>query len=115
MLPRTYDGQDCSIARALEVVGQRWTLLLVRDALLGVRRFDDFRSSLGIAAKVLAARLDHLVEAGLLRREPYCDRPLRVEYVPTERAVELWPVLLALRAWGERNVEAPSGRQGSFV
>src|SRR5438876_8418621 len=95
MLPRTYPGQDCSIARALEVVGERWTLLLLRDALLGVRRFDDFRASVGIAANVLATRLDHLVDAGLLRREPYCERPIRLLYVPTDRAVELWPELLA--------------------
>lgn len=105
MLPRTYDGQDCSIARALEVVGGRWTLLLLRDALLGVRRFDDFRASLGIRANVLSTRLDHLVEAGLLRREQYSERPLRFEYVPTERAEELRPVLFALRTWGARNVE----------
>jgi len=107
MLPRTYEGQECAIARALEVVGERWTLLLLRDALLGVRRFEDFRASLGIAANVLTARLERLVEAGLLRREPYSERPLRFEYVPTDRAEELWPVLRALRAWGARNVTRP--------
>jgi DNA-binding HxlR family transcriptional regulator len=106
MLPRTYDGQACSIARALEVVGERWTLLLLRDALMGARHFEDFRISLGIAANVLSTRLDHLVDAGLLRREPYCERPLRVEYVPTERAEELRPVLSALRSWGARYAEA---------
>src|ERR1700758_2117506 len=73
MLPRTYDGQNCSIARALEVVGERWTLLLLRDALLGVRRFDAFQASLGIATNVLASRLAHLVDTGLLRREPYSE------------------------------------------
>lgn len=100
MLPRTYAGQDCSIARALEVVGERWTLLLVRDALRGVQRFDDFRASLGIAPNVLAARLERLVETGLLRPEPYSDRPLRVDYVPTDLAVALRPVLVALETWG---------------
>ena len=100
MLPRTYEGQTCSIARALEVVGGRWTLLLLRDALMGVRRFEDFRTSLGIAGNVLSARLDQLVEDGLLRREPYHERPLRVEYVPTDRAEELRPVLFALKEWG---------------
>src|SRR5436305_4029485 len=100
MLPRLYPGQGCSIARALEVVGERWTLLLLRDALIGIQRFDDLQASLGLATNVLATRLEHLVDAGLLRREPYSERPRRVAYVPTERAVELWPVLLALDAWG---------------
>lgn len=100
MLPRTYEGHTCSIARALEVVGGRWTLLILRDALMGVRRFDDFRASLGIASNVLSKRLDQLVEDGLLLREPYHERPLRVEYVPTARAEQLRPVLFALKEWG---------------
>jgi DNA-binding HxlR family transcriptional regulator len=105
MLPRTYEGQTtCSIARALEIVGERWTLLIVRDALTGVRRFDDFRSSLGIAPNVLSSRLDQLVADGLLARDAYSERPLRFEYVPTGRAEELRPVLVALRSWGARNV-----------
>jgi len=104
MLPRTYDGQECSIARALEVVGGRWTLLILRDALMGMRRFEEFRASLGIAANVLSSRLDQLVDAGLLQREPYSERPPRFDYVPTERGEELWPVLLELREWGARNV-----------
>lgn len=112
MLPRTYDGLDCSIARALEVVGERWTLLILHDALLGVRRFDGFRASLGVAGNVLATRLDGLVEAGLLRRAPYCERPLRVEYVPTDLAIELWPVLRALRTWGARLERQGCSRRG---
>jgi DNA-binding HxlR family transcriptional regulator len=107
MLRRTYEGQDSSIARALEVVGERWTLLLVHDALQGVRRFEDFKESLGIATNILSARLNHLVDAGLLRREPYSERPLRLGYAPTDRAAELWPVLSALDAWGARHVCGP--------
>ncbi len=86
MLKRTYDGQDCSIARALEVVGERWTLLIVRDALLGLRRFDEFQRNLGIARKVLADRLRWLVDEGILERVPYQERPKRYEYHLTERA-----------------------------
>jgi DNA-binding HxlR family transcriptional regulator len=113
MLPRTYEGQTCSIARALEIVGERWTLLLLRDALLGVRRFEDFRAALRIPRNVLAVRLDLLVKAGLLRREPYSDHPVRHEYVPTDRALDLWPVLLALRQWGARHGD-PAGVTREF-
>src|SRR6266540_4677400 len=80
MLNRTYDGQDCSIARALEIVGERWTLLIVRDALLGLRRFDEFQRNLGVARKVLADRLRWLVDEGILERVPYQERPKRYEY-----------------------------------
>jgi DNA-binding HxlR family transcriptional regulator len=104
MAPRPYEGQACSIAGALEVVGERWTLLLLRDALLGARRFKDFHASLGIATNLLAARLDHLVEAGLLRKEPSSEDSRYLGYVPTERAVELWPVLRAPGLQGARNV-----------
>lgn len=100
MLPSTYDGQHCSIARALEIVGERWTLLLLRDAFLGIRRFDDFQARLGISRNVLAQRMVGLVEAGLLRREPYHERPTRYEYLPTQRALDLWPVILGLAQWG---------------
>jgi DNA-binding HxlR family transcriptional regulator len=100
MLPSTYSGQACSIARALEVVGERWTLLILRDAFLGVRRFDDFHERLEISRGVLTARLSSLVEAGLLRREPYQQRPRRFEYVPTAAATGLWPALVALAEWG---------------
>jgi DNA-binding HxlR family transcriptional regulator len=113
-VPGGKSTRGSSIAHALEVVGERWTLLLVRDALLGVRRFDDFQASLGIATNVLTARLDHLVEAGLLRREPYCERPLRLGYVPTDSAVALWPVLLALSSWGGRHADR-GGATCSFL
>lgn len=104
MLERTYDSQRCSIARALEFVGERWTLLIVRDAFLGVQRFDDFQRSLGIASNVLASRLERLVEAGILERRRYQDRPPRFEYTLTDKGRDLYPVLVALLQWGDRYV-----------
>jgi DNA-binding HxlR family transcriptional regulator len=112
MLPSTYDDQHCSIARALEVVGERWTLLILRDAFLGVRRFDDLRASLGMSRTVLTRRLDDLVEAGLLRREPYQERPVRHDYLPTQAALDLWPALVGLGGWGTRHAaDGPHPRE----
>jgi len=108
MLNRTYENQVCSIARALEVVGERWTILIVRDAFLGVRRFDDFQRSLGIARNVLADRLDRLVEAGIFERRPYQDRPPRYEYRLTERGLDLHPAIFSLMKWGDKHA-APNG------
>jgi DNA-binding HxlR family transcriptional regulator len=103
MLGREYDTQVCSAARALEVVGERWTLLIVRDAFLGVRRFDDFRRGLGIARNVLQARLERLVEEGVFERRLYQERPPRHEYRLTGKGIDLWPVLVALLQWGDRH------------
>ena len=91
MLPRTYDDQNCSVARALEVLGDRWTLLVIRDAFLGVRRFDDFQRDLGVARNVLSDRLARLVDEGLLERHRYQERPERFEYRLTEKGIDLWP------------------------
>ena len=104
MLSRNYEGQDCSIARALEVVGERWTLLIVRDVLLGLCRFDQLQQSLGVARNVLAARLGRLVDEGVLERVPYSKRPPRHEYRLTEKGRELEPALTALRRWGDQLV-----------
>lgn len=101
MLKRDYRGQNCSIARALELVGERWTLLIVRDAFLGLRRFDQFQDSLGIASNVLASRLDRLVEAGIFERVRYQQRPDRYEYTLSERGRALRTPLLALMQWGD--------------
>src|SRR4051812_50210012 len=101
MLNRTYDNQVCSIARALEIVGERWTMLIVRDAFLGVRRFDDFQRSLGVARNVLADRLDRLVEAGVFERRPHQDRPPRPGYRPTQRGPHLPPPGLRPLKWGD--------------
>ena len=91
----------------MEVVGERWTLLVVRDALQGKKRFEEFQASLGIARNVLAKRLDTLVEHGVMERVPYSERPLRHEYRLTEAGRELRVPLIALLRWGERNVHDP--------
>ncbi len=109
MLNRTYPGQACSIARALEVVGERWTLLILRDTYRGTRRFDDLQASLGVTRGVLASRLSRLVEEGLLERRPYQANPARFEYIPTAKGRELWPVLMHLLLWGDRYYPAPNG------
>lgn len=97
-----FTDMDCSIARSLDAVGRSWTLLIVRDAYFGVRRFEDFQGRLGIARNVLAARLRALVEADVLQRRRYQERPPRYEYRLTEKGRELLPVLLALKDWGDR-------------
>ncbi|MFE7580672.1 winged helix-turn-helix transcriptional regulator [Streptomyces gardneri] len=103
-LGKDYAHQQCSIARALEVVGERWTLLVVRDAFYGVRRYNDFLVHLGVPRAVLAARLQALVEAGVLDKRRYQESPPRDEYVLTERGLALWPVLRSLGAWGRAEV-----------
>jgi DNA-binding HxlR family transcriptional regulator len=108
MLGNTYDGQICSIARSLELIGERWTLLIIRDAFLGVRRFDDFQRSLGVARNVLQGRLERLVEGGILERVRYQERPERFEYRLTEMGIDLWPVVVSLLHWGDKHV-APDG------
>ena len=102
MLKRDYEGQNCSIARALEVVGERWTLLIVRDAFLGLRRFDQIQESLGIARNVLTDRLNRLVEEGILERVRYSERPKRYEYRLTAKGLELNIALVGLRQWGDK-------------
>jgi len=102
VLNRTYDTQICSIARALEVVGERWSLLLVRDASFGLRRFHQFQQSLGIARNILADRLHHLVDSGVLERVPAPDHADRFEYQLTAMGRELAPALIALMHWGDR-------------
>lgn len=104
MLRSDYKNQHCSIAGTLELIGERWTLLIIRDAFLGIRRFDDFQRNLGIARNVLQTRLERLVDAGILRRERYQERPERFEYRLTSKGVELWPVLVSLMQWGNRHV-----------
>ena len=101
MLKRDYDGQNCSIARALEIVGERWTLLIVRDAFLGRRRFDEFQKSLGISRNVLTERLGRLVEEGILERVPYQEHPRRYEYRLTQKGRDLHLALTGLRQWGD--------------
>jgi DNA-binding HxlR family transcriptional regulator len=109
VLNREYPEQDCSAAYALEFIGERWTLLLIRDILAGFRRFDQMQESLGIARNVLAARLERLVEEGILERRPYSERPPRHEYFLTEKGLDLWPILIAMMRWGDRYGEWPDG------
>jgi DNA-binding HxlR family transcriptional regulator len=109
MLGKDYRDQTCSIARALEMVGERWTMLILRDVFLGVRRFDDLQQELGIARNVLASRLDGLVAHGILEKVPYQDRPVRNEYRLTDKGRDLWPVIVELMQWGDRHAPAPGG------
>ena len=102
MLPRTYDTQNCSVARALEVVGDRWTLLVIRSAFEGVRRFDDFQTTLGVARNVLTDRLARLCAEGIMRRVRYQERPQRFEYRLTRKGVGLWPAVMSLLLWGDQ-------------
>ena len=97
MLARDYN-LDCSIARTLELVGERWSLLVIRDVFLGNRRFDEMQSSLGVARNVLANRLQRLVDEGILERRVYQARPERHEYFLTEKGLDLWPTLVTLLA-----------------
>jgi DNA-binding HxlR family transcriptional regulator len=97
----SFADMNCSIAETLELVGEWWTLLIVRDVFLGVRRFDDFVERLGISRNVLTDRLDKLVAAEILERRPYDAGRGRYDYLLTERGRALWPVLTALRQWGD--------------
>jgi DNA-binding HxlR family transcriptional regulator len=104
VLPRAYANEHCSIAATLEIVGDRWTLLILREASVGVRRFADFQARLGLARTVLSDRLGRLVEDGILERRRYQERPERFEYELTAKGRDLWPVLSALRTWGDQHV-----------
>lgn len=108
-LGKDYAGQDCSIARALELIGERWTLLIVRDAFYGVRRYSDFLGHLEIPRAVLAERLNALTEAGAMVRHRYQESPPREEYVLTEMGEDLFPIVYALREWGEQYFPGANG------
>lgn len=109
MLRNDYENQSCSIAGALEIVGERWSLLIVRDILLGLRRFDELQSHLGIARNVLQTRLTRLQEEGVIERVPYQQRPLRHEYMLTEKGLDLWPIIVSLMKWGDRYAPPEGG------
>jgi DNA-binding HxlR family transcriptional regulator len=109
VLKRDYEDQTCSVARALEVVGERWTLLILRSAFGGVRRFDDLHEALGITRSVLTTRLERLIDEGVLKRVAYQERPVRYEYRLTAKGRELWPVVLHLLRWGDAYYPEPSG------
>src|ERR1043165_2750308 len=103
-LGKDYDGQDCAMARGLELIGERWTMLIVRDAFYGVRRYSDFLAHLEMPRAVLAERLSTLTAAGILAKRRYSDAPVREEYLLTEAGRALWPVLAAIGSWSARYV-----------
>ena len=103
------DRENCSLSRTLAVIGDRWTLLVLRDAFLRVRRFDDFQESLGIARRVLAARLKLLVDEGVLTKVAYQKRPPRYEYRLTEKGLGLYPAIIALVHWGDAHYAGKKG------
>ncbi len=106
-----YSRQKCAVAASLDIVGEPWTLLIIRDAFKGIARFEQWQDSLGLARNVLAARLKHLVAHGVLEQSLYCERPPRYEYVLTDKGHELRPLILHMMDWGARHVygdEKPS-------
>jgi DNA-binding HxlR family transcriptional regulator len=109
MLGNRYENHTCSIAATLDVVGERWSLLIVRNVMLGLRRFEEMQQNLGIARNVLQSRLSGLVEQGVLERRAYQERPARYEYRLTEKGLDLWPTIVALMQWGDRHALAAAG------
>ena len=105
---KSFSEMHCSIAQCLEVVGEWWSMLIVRDAFLGVSRFDVFQERLGISRNVLNERLAKLVDAEVLEKEPYSEHPLRYDYRLTDKGRDLWPVLTTMRRWGD-TYAAPDG------
>jgi DNA-binding HxlR family transcriptional regulator len=105
---KSFADMHCSVAQCLEVVGEWWSMLILRDAFLGVTRFDQFQERLGISRNILNQRLNRLVEAGVLDRVAYSEHPPRYDYRLTDRGRDLWPVLTAMRQWGDRYA-APNG------
>lgn len=108
--PRWFTNANCSVARTLEVIGERWTFLVLREAFMGVRRFDELQRNTGVARNILAARLRKLVDNRILERRRYQDRPPRFEYRLTDRGLDLYPAIVALLQWGDRHAAHPAGR-----
>ena len=115
MLHRDYPALDCSVAKALEVIGERWSLLIVRAVMHGNRRFGEMQESLGIARNVLSARLQRLVDEDILERRAYQESPPRYEYFLTQKGLDLWPALIALLNWGDRYSPSPEGPRRLIV
>src|ERR1700743_2752488 len=108
-LQRSYQNQNCSVAATLELVGERWTLLIVRELLLGVHRFSELQRDLGGARDVRQARLERLVEHGIVERRRYQQHPPRDGYHLTEAGLDLWPTIVSLMGWGHRHLARPAG------
>lgn len=109
MPARAFPDLICSVARTAEVIGERWTVLVLREAFLGVRRFDDMQARLGIARNVLADRLVTLVDQGVLERRRYLERPERFEYRLTAKGRDLYPVIVAMLSWGDKHAPVADG------
>ncbi|MEW6642289.1 MAG: helix-turn-helix domain-containing protein [Pseudomonadota bacterium] len=107
-------NKECSVARAMEVVGDRWSILLLREAYYGVKRFDEFEYYIGIASNILSARLKKFVDAGLMTRVPLPEHGGRYEYVLTEKGRGFFPAYLALKKWGDDWLAEPAGPQVVF-
>jgi DNA-binding HxlR family transcriptional regulator len=106
---RPFEDQNCSIAGALAVIGERWTLLVLREVLLGRRRFQEIKRNTSIATNILTDRLNTLVEHGVLERRLYSEQPESYEYVPTQKAYDVRPILIGLVQWGDKYVHAEQG------
>lgn len=104
------EEEQCSIARTVGVIGDRWSLLILRDCFLRVRRFDEFQERLGITRHLLSDRLKKLVSYGVLRRTPYQDAPKRYEYVLTQKGLDLYPIIMAIVHWGDVHMSDERGR-----
>ncbi|MEM1138824.1 MAG: helix-turn-helix domain-containing protein [Pseudomonadota bacterium] len=115
MKTKSFAEMQCSVARTLEQVGSWWSLLIIRDAMMGARRFKHFEGSLGIAKNTLTKRLNELVASGILRRVPSQDGSSYEEYELTEQGLDLAPVLMALAQWGDKWVAHTDGPTFSFV
>ena len=107
------DQQPCSVARTLSVIGDRWTLLILRDCFLKVRRFDDFHARLGIGRPILADRLQKLVDSFVLTKMAYQNNPLRYEYRLTQKGLDLHPVIMAIVHWGDVHMAGRKGPPGA--
>ena len=105
---KSFAAMDCSVAQCLEVVGEWWSMLIIRDSFMGVTRFEDYQRRLGISRNILRDRLSSLVDSGVLVRTPYSEHPPRDDYKLTSKGLDLWPILTAMRQWGDKYA-APAG------
>ena len=111
---KSFDHMDCSLAQTLNIIGERWTLLILRDAFFGAKRFGQFERNLGIAKNILAARLEMLVEEGILEKREREEGP-HAEYVLTDEGLDLQPILLSMTHWGDKYRPNPKGGRTVFV
>jgi DNA-binding HxlR family transcriptional regulator len=106
----TLEDEQCSVARTIAIIGDRWTLLILRECFLRTRRFEGFQSALGITRHLLAERLKKLVRTGILRRIPYQESPIRHEYILTQKGLDLYPIIMAIVHWGDTHMVDERGR-----